>query len=122
MIDPIAAMNAALNDLQSLAGAAAAPPSSQLLPNPVGGADVATGAATGAAPSFSQALHSALGRLDDTLAHANTQAKAFAAGDQSIPLSDVMVSLEQANLALQMAAGVRDKVVAAYSNVMNMQV
>ncbi|HYM72356.1 MAG TPA: flagellar hook-basal body complex protein FliE [Stellaceae bacterium] len=118
MIDPIAAMNAALSDLQSLAGAAAAPPSSQLLPNPVGGADVATGAT----PSFSQALHSALGRLDDTLAHANTQAKAFAAGDQSIPLSDVMVSLEQANLALQMAAGVRDKVVAAYSNVMNMQV
>ena len=33
-----------------------------------------------------------------------------------------MVSLEQANLALQMAAGVRDKVVAAYSNVMNMPV
>ena len=39
-----------------------------------------------------------------------------------IPLSDVMVSLEQANLSMQMAANVRDKVVAAYSNVMNMQV
>jgi flagellar hook-basal body complex protein FliE len=33
-----------------------------------------------------------------------------------------MVSLEQANLALQLAANVRDKVVAAYTNIMNMQV
>jgi flagellar hook-basal body complex protein FliE len=33
-----------------------------------------------------------------------------------------MVSLEQANLALQMASGIRDKVVSAYTNIMNMQV
>ena len=33
-----------------------------------------------------------------------------------------MVSLEEANLALQGAAAVRDKVVAAYNNVMNMPV
>lgn len=116
MIDPISAMNAALGELQAVASAAVAPPPSQLMPG------VGIDGATAAAPSFSQALHSALGRVDDTIAHANGQAKAFAAGDQSIPLSDVMVSLEQANLALQMAAGVRDKVVAAYTNIMNMQV
>ena len=118
MIDPITAMNLALGELQSLASAVTAPSAPQLLPDTIG----ATGAAGAAAPSFSQALHTALGRLDETIAHANSQAKSFSAGDQSIPLSDVMVSLEQANLALQMAAGVRDKVVAAYSNVMNMQV
>lgn len=118
MIDPISAMNLALSELQTLASAASAPSPAQLLPDAVGGADQ-TGAA---APSFSHALRAALGRLDDTIVHANTQAKSFAAGDQTIPLSDVMVSLEQANLAIQMATGVRDKVVAAYSNVMNMQV
>jgi flagellar hook-basal body complex protein FliE len=120
MIDPISAMNAALGEMQALAGAATAPPSSQLTGQlaPSIGVD----GATAAAPSFSQALHSALGRVDDTIAHASGQSQAFAAGDQSIPLSDVMVSLEQANLALQMAAGVRDKVVAAYTSIMNMQV
>jgi flagellar hook-basal body complex protein FliE len=115
MIDPIGAMNAVLSELQSLAGAATAPSAAQLSPD-------ATTATDAASPTFSAALRSALGQVDETIAHANANAKAFSAGDKNIPLSDVMVSLEQANLALQMASGVRDKVVAAYTTVMNMQV
>ena len=114
MIEAIAAMDALLSELQSLAGAATAPSSAQLTPD-VAGADAAS-------PTFLQALHSALGHVDGTIANANAASKSFASGDQSIPLSDVMVSLEQANLALQMASGVRDKVVSAYTNIMNMQV
>jgi flagellar hook-basal body complex protein FliE len=112
MIEAIAAITAALSDIQSLAGAATAPSAAQLIPD----------ADSVAAPSFSQALEGALNRVDGTVADANAAAKAFAAGDQNIPLSDVMVSLEQANLSLQLASGVRDKVVSAYSNIMNMQV
>ncbi|HWB52079.1 MAG TPA: flagellar hook-basal body complex protein FliE [Stellaceae bacterium] len=112
MIDPVAAMNAVLSELKSLAGAAAAPSTASLVPNVEGGSQ----------PSFMDALKNALSSVDNTVADANTRAKAFAAGDNSIPLSDVMVSMEQANLALQMASGVRDKVVAAYTNIMNMQV
>jgi flagellar hook-basal body complex protein FliE len=80
------------------------------------------GASDASAPTFTQTLQNALNRVDGTIASADASAKAFSSGDQNIPLSDVMVSLEQANLALQMASGVRDKVVAAYSSVMNMQV
>ena len=116
MIDPIMAMDAVAGELQALAAAAGGSPAAQPLSAP--GID----GAGAAAPSFAHALHSALGRLDESIGHANAQAQAFAAGDQNIPLSDVMVSLEQANLALQMASGVRDKVVAAYTNIMNMQV
>jgi flagellar hook-basal body complex protein FliE len=115
MIEALAAMASVLNDLQSLASAATAPAPSQLAPDAVAGADAA-------GPTFSQALHSAIGQVDSSISQANATARAFSAGDQSIPLSDVMISLEQANLALQMASGVRDKVVAAYTNVMNMQV
>jgi flagellar hook-basal body complex protein FliE len=115
MIEAIAAISAALSDLASLAGAVTAPSPTPLVAD-------AAGADGGAAPSFMEVLHNALGDLDGTVAGANATAKAFSAGDQSIPLSDVMVSLEQANLAMQMASGVRDKVVAAYSNIMNMQV
>jgi flagellar hook-basal body complex protein FliE len=115
MIEALGAITAALADIQSLASAATAPSPDQLIPD-------AAGAADAAGPTFSQALQSALGKVDDTISQANATTQAFSAGDQSIPLSDVMVSLEQANLALQMASGVRDKVVAAYTNIMNMQV
>lgn len=114
MIEAVAAMNAILDELQSLAGSIGAPNPPDLATDPTNAA---------AAPAtFSQALHTALGRLDGEIAHANANAQAFTAGNRDIPLSDVMVSLEQANLALQMASGVRDKVVAAYTNIMNMQV
>ena len=115
MIEAVAAMAAALSDLASMAGAASAPSSASLVPDP-------TAIDGGAAPSFMQTLHNALNSVDNAVAHANATAAAFSAGDKNIPLSDVMVSLEQANLALQMASGVRDKVVAAYTNIMNMQV
>ena len=115
MIEAVAAMNAILDELQSLAGAAMAPSPADLVSDP-------TKATDGASPTFSQALHGAIGRVDDAISHADASAHAFAAGNRDIPLSDVMVSLEQANLALQMASGVRDKVVAAYTNIMNMQV
>jgi flagellar hook-basal body complex protein FliE len=116
MIGAIGAMTSVLAELQSLASSAISPSSpDQLVPDAVDGADAAK-------PSFSEALRSALGQVDASIAQADTEAKAFSAGDKDIPLSDVMVSLEQANLALQMASGVRDKVVAAYTNIMNMQV
>lgn len=113
MIEAVAALGTVLSELTSTASAAA--PSSAQLAREIAPDSAAT-------PSFTDALKNALKTVDHTIADANTNAKAFAAGDQSIPLSDVMVSLEQANLALQMASGIRDKVVSAYTNIMNMQV
>jgi flagellar hook-basal body complex protein FliE len=115
MIEAIAAMSAALSELASMAGAASAPAATSLAADP-------TAIDGASAPSFMQTLQNALAGVDGTVASADTNAVAFSAGDKSIPLSDVMVSLEQANLAMQMASGVRDKVVSAYTNVMNMQV
>jgi flagellar hook-basal body complex protein FliE len=117
MIDPVATMTAVLSDLQSLAGAASAPPDAgeALGAGAVGGAEATS-------PTFAQALQTALAGVDNSISQANGAARGFSAGDDSIPLSDVMIALENANLSLQLASGVRDKVVAAYSNVMNMQV
>lgn len=103
-------MQGILAELASLATAATAPEQATLQP----------AQATSAGASFSDLFTAAIGRLDGDVAAANATAKAFATGDD-VPLSDVMVSLEQANLALQMAGNVRDKVTAAYANVMNMQ-
>lgn len=113
MIEAVAAMEGILSELGSLASAA-------------GGTSDATSAlptsdASGASSSFADLFNAALDRLDGAVTGAEANAQGFAAGGNDIPLSDVMISLEQANLALQMAGNVRDKVTAAYSSVMNMQ-
>lgn len=109
MIDAIGALNAAVAGLQATAAST------------IGGASPAP-ASEGSAGSFGHALQQAIGRLDGSITSADAAARSFASGNHDIPISDVMISLEQANLALQMAATVRDKVVAAYSSVMNMQI
>jgi flagellar hook-basal body complex protein FliE len=109
VITAVAGVLSALSSLSNLSGAATPEPADPTAP------------AT-AAPSFSEALNTALDRLDNAIASANEKAKEFASGNPDVSLSDVMVSLEQANLALQAAAAVRDKITAAYTNVMNMPV
>jgi flagellar hook-basal body complex protein FliE len=72
--------------------------------------------------SFSATLQKALDEVNGQIVAANSAAMSYAAGDHSLPLSSVMVSLEKANLAFQTAVTVRDRVTAAYSSIMNMQV
>ncbi|MBV9826675.1 MAG: flagellar hook-basal body complex protein FliE [Alphaproteobacteria bacterium] len=116
MVGAIAAMSSVLSEMESLASAASGPSASAGMVAP--GLEIAP---MGGA-SFSQMLHAAVGQLDDTVASASGAAQSFAAGNHDIPLSDVMISMEQANIAMQLAANVRDKVTAAYTNVMNMPV
>jgi flagellar hook-basal body complex protein FliE len=100
----------ALSDLPSLANEAAGP-------------SITT--AIGAAKpkmSFADTLSTAIDRVNDQIATASGAAASYAAGNHAIPLSSVMVSLEKANLAFQTASAVRDRITAAYSNIMNMQV
>ncbi len=113
MIPIITAVAGVLSALSSI---------SNLATTPATAADSPTNVQGASGTAFSNALQSALSRVDDAIATANDKAKAFASGDQTVSLSDVMVSLEQANLALQAASAVRDKIVAAYTNVMNMPV
>lgn len=109
MSDPAAVMAAMASDLQALAGAAGAGPGS------------AVGVAAPAGSSFVDTLKDAVSRVDGQIAASESKTHAFAAGDKNVSLSDVMVSIEQANLAFQTAATVRDRVVAAYQTIMNMQ-
>ncbi len=112
IITAVAGVLSALSSISNLSSAPSAPVS-----------DVSQSSAPGAVSgNFADALQSAVSRADNAINTANQKAKAFASGDQTVSLSDVMISLEQANLALQAASAVRDKVVAAYSNVMNMPV
>src|SRR5690242_3622637 len=110
MVGALAAIANILSEADALASAASGPPSL----SQSGGAPPTGGT------SFSDLLAAAVNRLDNNVATADSKARTLASGSEDIPLSDVMLALEQANLGLQLAANVRDKVVAAYSNIMSM--
>jgi flagellar hook-basal body complex protein FliE len=72
--------------------------------------------------SFSDALKGALQNVSDAQNKADDMGKRFAAGDDSVNLSDTMISMQKANIDFQAAIQVRNKLVSAYTTIMNMQV
>lgn len=46
----------------------------------------------------------------------------FASGDDTVNLSDIMIATQKANIGLQVTVQVRNKLVPAYHDIMNMQV
>ena len=79
------------------------------------------GAASPAA-AFIDTLASALQRVDASQAQAERLARAYQLGEEGVTLERSMVALQEANLSLQLAVQVRNKLVAAYHDVMNMPV
>ena len=72
--------------------------------------------------SFAGQLHAALDRISDTQNAARTQAEKFTLGEPGVALNDVMTDLQKSSISLQMGIQVRNKLVAAYQEVMSMQV
>ena len=80
----------------------------------------ATGGAGGV--DFTRVLRSALDGVNQTQQTASVQSQRFEAGDPSVDLSQVMVAMQKANVSFQAATQVRNKLVQAYQDVMNMQI
>jgi flagellar hook-basal body complex protein FliE len=78
-------------------------------------------AATGGA-DFANVLKSSLDGVNQTQRQAEAMQKAFVLGDDKVSLSDTMIAMQKANISFQTAVQVRNKVVAAYNDIMNMQV
>ncbi len=108
------AMQAALNQMQSLAGQAAGSA------GPVaGGQNVDTTVGTG---GFSEALQSSLERINEMQMESGAKAKAFQAGEPGVSLHDTMITGQKASIAFEMGVQMRNRLVSAYKDVMNMQV
>jgi flagellar hook-basal body complex protein FliE len=91
----------------------------------IGGLGSATGAEAPDASSkvsFSDALKDALQNVSEAQNKADDMGKKFAAGDDSVSLSDTMIAMQKANIDFQAAIQVRNKLVSAYTTIMNMQV
>ena len=72
--------------------------------------------------SFSDALKGALQNVSDAQNKADDMGKKFASGDDSVSLSDTMIAMQKSNIDFQAAIQVRNKLVSAYTTIMNMQV
>jgi flagellar hook-basal body complex protein FliE len=71
---------------------------------------------------FSQALTSAINQVNAAQQQAQQMTQDFASGQSNVNLQDVMINLQKANLSFQQMVQVRNKLVTAYQDVMNMSV
>lgn len=71
---------------------------------------------------FSKVLSGFINEVNSTQQAAGVNAKNFELGDPNTSLHDVMISLQKANISFQTMVQVRNKLVSAYHDIMNMQV
>jgi len=71
---------------------------------------------------FSTLFGAALDKISDTQNQSSAKSQALATGTSSLGLNDVMVDMQKSAISLQTGVQVRNKMVAAYQNIMNMSV
>lgn len=71
---------------------------------------------------FADALKASLNKVNEVQQESLKLGKNFAMGDDSVSLSDVMIAGQKASIAFQTTIQVRNKLVSAYQDIMNMQV
>ncbi|EJZ0947804.1 flagellar hook-basal body complex protein FliE [Escherichia albertii] len=69
-----------------------------------------------------QGIQSVISQLQATAMSARVQAEKFTLGEPGVALNDVMTDMQKASVSMQMGIQVRNKLVAAYQEVMSMQV
>ncbi len=103
---------------QLKAAAARATPASA---NPIGDNPLQARQAAGAV-DFQSALKSSLDQVNQVQLQSQQLAERFAMGDSTVSLSDAMISMQKSTIALQQTVQVRNKLVSAYQEIMNMGV
>jgi flagellar hook-basal body complex protein FliE len=84
------------------------------------------GASTGAASkdegtsSFADALKQLVDDAEQSAGHANTAVSGML--DKSVDVHDAMIALQRADMSLQLAVQIRNKLVQAYQDIMRMPV
>ena len=93
-------------------------------PAAAGGLGAATGIGAGGTPKvdFAAMLKRTLDGVDAAQSQSTTMAEKFQLGDPSVTLEETMVAVQKASLSFQQLVQIRNRVVAAYHDVMNMQV
>jgi flagellar hook-basal body complex protein FliE len=87
-----------------------------------GGKTTESPAAAQGGADFAQVLKSSIDKVNNAQKQANAMAENLAAGDNSQNLHEVMIALQTASISFQEMVQVRNRLVSAYQDMMNMQV
>ncbi|MCC7485313.1 MAG: flagellar hook-basal body complex protein FliE [Burkholderiales bacterium] len=106
----------ALDEILSQLRAAEAFASGRAAAGAAARADAASGA------DFAAALKSALDTVNGAQNRALALARDFETGNRDVALHEVMLAMQKANIAFQGTVQVRNRLVAAYQDIMNMPI
>lgn len=101
-------MNTLIQEMQSIANAAKQVESQEV--NKTQGAD------------FAELLKTSINNVNDMQKTGGGMAKEYELGNKDIELADVMLQMQKANVSFQAMTQVRNKLITAYQEIMNMQV
>lgn len=71
---------------------------------------------------FGDVFSQAINKVNDVQQASSATATAYMSGDKSVDITDVMIASQKSSVAFQAATQVRNKVVEAYKDVMNMPI
>ena len=71
---------------------------------------------------FAQVLNNTIAQVNEAQQQAHQMTQDFASGKSDVNLQDVMVNLQKASLSFQQMVQVRNRLVSAYHDIINMQV
>ncbi|WP_297477853.1 flagellar hook-basal body complex protein FliE [Ferrovum sp.] len=74
------------------------------------------------APDFATLLKNSVDQIAQSQSQADSLTQKFTSGSSDVSLSDAMMALQKATITLQTGIQIRNKVVTAYTDIMNMQV
>ncbi len=74
------------------------------------------------APDYASVFKMAVDKVNQAQQHGSAMAQAFEMGDEDVDLAGAMVSLQKANIYFQGITQVRNKLVSAYQEIMNMPI
>lgn len=84
---------------------------------------VAPGATQGAGPtSFANVLKAGLDKVNEAQSSASRLTTAFERGDPGVDLAQVMLESQKASVSFRAVVEVRNRLVSAYQDIMNMQI
>ncbi len=73
-------------------------------------------------PDFAQLIKDSINAVNQTQKAAGEMKTRFEMGDPSVNLGEVMISVQKASVSFQAMTQVRNNLVSAYKDIMNMQV
>lgn len=116
-----------VSQIRALRAQVSGPVAQAVRPTGLGGAVAGPGgvgapAGESSSISFASVLRSGLERVNAAQEQAGASQRAFERGDPGVDLPQVMIDMQKASIAFRGAVEVRNRMIAAYQDIMNMPV